>query len=107
MASKKRSTKPKKAPRSAAPPDLARLKQTRPEFSSQEIIELYLRGYEHDERVLDELEATGYRFGPDEGVICGLGDERPGEPYPGVEAVKPDVPTKQRSHKKQRSTPRR
>lgn len=57
-------------------------RKTVPEHSAQEVVDLILRGYEHDERVLDELEKTGYRFGKDEGVISGMGDERPGQSYP-------------------------
>lgn len=57
-------------------------RKTRPEHAAQDVVDLVLRGYEHDERVLDELEKTGYRFGKDEGYISGMGDERPGKSLP-------------------------
>jgi hypothetical protein len=56
-------------------------KELCPEHSAAEVVELILAGWEHDEQVLDALEATGYKFGPDEGIVMGLGDECPGEPY--------------------------
>lgn len=57
-------------------------RKTRPEHTSQDVVDLVLAGHEHDERTLQALEKTGYKFGSDEGIISGLGDERPEEDYP-------------------------
>ena len=53
-----------------------------PAVSMDEVLQDMLDGYEHAERVLDDLEKAGSKFGSDEGIIMGLGDERPGDSYP-------------------------